>query len=281
MAIQSLQDILVVSDIDNTLLSMAHGMPSVNRTTIELFCRMGGNFTLATGRTNESVRHHLGDLPLTAPAITYGGAVIYDFQHDLRIKNAVLPMGEAMRAVEDVMARFPGIGVEVMTADGHIYVVQSNEYTHRHTEYERLIYTLRPLQDIPPRWNKVLFACEPPLMPQLRHFVDGQRYEGVYFIATNAMYFEVMPAGVSKASALAELCGYMHIPMENTVVIGDYFNDIGMMQAAGRAVAVGNAPAEVRLAAGEVTAACDDGGVAQVLYGLLRRLGPAPARSAL
>lgn len=277
MTKRSIGDFLVVSDIDNTLLSMDNGMPSVNRVTIELFCRMGGHFTLATGRTNESVQHHLGQLPLSAPAITCGGTVIYDFRHDLRIKNATLPAAEALRAVRDVMARFPGIGVEVMTADGHIYVVQSNEYTHRHTQYERLIYVLRPLQEIPPRWNKVLFACPPDWMPALRRFVDAQRYEGVYFVATNAMYFEAMPAGVSKASALAELCDYMRIPLENTVVIGDYYNDVGMMRAAGYAVAVANAPAEVRMAARAVTASCDDGGVAQVLYGLLRRMGPAPA----
>ena len=272
---RSLQEILVVSDIDNTLLSAQHGLPSVNKTTIELFCRLGGKFTLATGRTNESVLHHLGDLPLTAPAITYGGAVIYDFQHDMRIKNAVLPTDEAEQAVCDVMAQFPGIGVEVMTADNHLYVVQSNEYTHRHTEYERLIYTLRPLQDIPRRWNKVLFACAPETLQQVQEFVAGRTYQGMYFIATNAMYFEIMPAGVTKASALAELCSYMDIPMENTVVIGDYYNDIGMMEAAGHSVAVANAPSEVQLAADSVTAACDDGGVAQVLYGLLRQCGAA------
>ena len=89
------------------------------------------------------------------------------------------------------------------------------------------------------------------------------------------MYFEIMPAGGTKASSLAELCSYMDIPMENTVVIGDYYNDIGMMEAAGHSVAVANAPSEVQLAADSVTAACAAGGVAQVLYGLLRQCGAA------
>ena len=48
--------------------------------------------------------------------------------------------------------------------------------------------------------------------------------------------------------------------MENTVVIGDYYNDIDLMRAAGHAVAVGQRPPEVKLAADEVVASCTSGG---------------------
>ena len=53
------------------------------------------------------------------------------------------------------------------------------------------------------------------------------------------------------------------------VAIGDYYNDIELMRAAGHSVAMGNAPKEVQVEADEVTGNCMDGGVAQVLYRLI------------
>ena len=84
--------------------------------------------------------------------------------------------------------------------------------------------------------------------------------------------FLIVVTGLALA-ALGELCTYMGIPIENTVAIGDYFNDIELMRAAGHSVAMGNAPKEVQLAADTVTGRCLDGGVAEVLYGLIRKYG--------
>ena len=66
--IRSLQDILVITDMDNTLLTPEAGIPQVNQDTIRLFCMLGGRFTIATGRTAVSAGRHLTSLPLSAPA---------------------------------------------------------------------------------------------------------------------------------------------------------------------------------------------------------------------
>ena len=79
--IRSLKDILVVSDMDNTLLTPEDGVPFVNQVTMRLFCALGGHFTVATGRTMESAGRLLDSMTLSAPAILYGGGVIYDFEH--------------------------------------------------------------------------------------------------------------------------------------------------------------------------------------------------------
>ena len=225
------------------------------------------------GRTMESAGRHLDSMTLSAPAILYGGGVIYDFEHDIRIRNTLLSKPSARRAVCDVLARFPGVGVEIMTEDGGICVVRANEYTYRHTVHEGLTYRMAPLEELDGGWNKVLFACSHEMLMQIQDFLDARKYPGVYFIATNRNYFEIMPEGAAKGAALGELCTYMGIPIENTVAIGDYFNDIELMRAAGHSVAMGNAPKEVQLAADTVTGRCLDGGVAEVLYGLIRKYG--------
>ena len=76
--------------MDNTLLTPEDGVPFVNQVTMRLFCALGGHFTVATGRTMESAGRHLDSMTLSAPAILYGGGVIYDFEHDIRIRNTLL-----------------------------------------------------------------------------------------------------------------------------------------------------------------------------------------------
>ena len=49
-----------------------------------------------------------------------------------------------------------------------------------------------------------------------------------------------------------------------------------MLEAAGYAVAMENAPMKLQAVADEITTRCEDGGVAQVLYGLIRKYGEDP-----
>lgn len=90
---------------------------------------------------------------------------------------------------------------------------------------------------------------------------------------TDEIYFEMMPQCVSKGSALRELCAFTGIPLENTIAIGDYYNDLEMLETAGYAVAMENAPMKLQAVADEITSRCEDGGVAQVLYKLIRKYG--------
>jgi Cof subfamily protein (haloacid dehalogenase superfamily) len=82
---------------------------------------------------------------------------------------------------------------------------------------------------------------------------------------------EIAAPGVSKATALARLCGRLGIDHSDVVAFGDMPNDLPMLHWAGHAVAVANAHPDVLAAADEVTGANDEAGVAQVLE---RLFGP-------
>jgi Cof subfamily protein (haloacid dehalogenase superfamily) len=76
---------------------------------------------------------------------------------------------------------------------------------------------------------------------------------------------EISAAGVSKASALAELCDQRGVDERDVIAFGDMPNDLPMLAWAGYAVAVANAHPDVIAAADEVTASNDESGVARVL----------------
>jgi hydroxymethylpyrimidine pyrophosphatase-like HAD family hydrolase len=81
-------------------------------------------------------------------------------------------------------------------------------------------------------------------------------------------WLDVAGPGVTKASALEALREKYAVSRENTVVVGDDFNDLPMFAWAGTAIAMGHAPDEVKAAADHVTGTIAEDGVASVLEAL-------------
>ena len=84
---------------------------------------------------------------------------------------------------------------------------------------------------------------------------------------------DILPAGCSKASALAHLAELRGCTMADALAIGDNWNDLPMLLAAGQAVLMGNAPEELRELAREhgwtVGPTNDEDGVAQAIEAVL------------
>ena len=82
---------------------------------------------------------------------------------------------------------------------------------------------------------------------------------------------EITKAAFTKGTAVRYLSGYLGIPIEDTIAIGDSENDLGMLKAAGIGIAMGNACDYVKEAADDVTGSVEEDGVYQAFrkYGLM------------
>jgi HAD superfamily hydrolase (TIGR01484 family) len=92
---------------------------------------------------------------------------------------------------------------------------------------------------------------------------------GVTYSVGWTAWLDIAAQGVTKASGLENVRELLGVDRAHTVAIGDGRNDIEMLQWAGRGVAMGQAPAEVKAAADEVTATVEEDGAAAVLRSLL------------
>jgi hydroxymethylpyrimidine pyrophosphatase-like HAD family hydrolase len=84
-------------------------------------------------------------------------------------------------------------------------------------------------------------------------------------------WLDIAPDGVSKATALERVRGWLDVPAERVLAVGDGRNDLEMFAwagAAGRSVAMGQAPAEVIAAASETADDVAHAGLAAVLDSL-------------
>ncbi|MGH8967467.1 MAG: HAD-IIB family hydrolase, partial [Actinomycetes bacterium] len=82
-----------------------------------------------------------------------------------------------------------------------------------------------------------------------------------YFIGWTA-WLDLAPEGVSKASGLAQVAEKLGVDRADVLAIGDGRNDIEMLEWAGRGVAMGQSPDEVKAAADAVTASVEEDGAA-------------------
>ncbi|MBS1673622.1 MAG: HAD-IIB family hydrolase [Actinobacteria bacterium] len=107
---------------------------------------------------------------------------------------------------------------------------------------------------------------------------DAGLNEVSYAIGWTA-WLDIAPRGVDKGTALERVREARGVDGDRILVAGDGRNDIGMfgwaLAGGGRAVAMGQAPDEVRDAAGEVTGTDVDGGLAAVLNALIDAAEPA------
>ena len=92
-----------------------------------------------------------------------------------------------------------------------------------------------------------------------------EELEGLELTTSTPTDFEVIPRGVNKGSTLALIALMYGVPLEGCAAVGDSENDLPMLKAAGLAIAMGNAPEQVKAAARRVVDTNAQGGVVQAI----------------
>ncbi len=236
--------ILMVSDLDATLLGPGSALSRKNIEAIEFFTRHGGRFTAATGRVPPHIRKSVptcGTL-FNAPAITANGAYIYDLSADRCVRG--IPMNGAL--VKEVACMVEGmtdrVGMRVSTPCGSLVnqnrlvpailrdlgvipestgVPGAGAYLFAdgtpvtgladpatlHLPADSYC-TLAPLEDWDPAalpWYKLVFRGEADDLRVIRPIVEAAFGEAFEYNVSSPRFFELQKKGCTKASALRYL----------------------------------------------------------------------------
>ena len=260
-----LAGLLLAVDCDGTILKNDKTLSARNLDAVRRFRQLGGAFTLATGRSIPATMPILRQLELDMPAVLYNGAMVYDPTDGSVLWEIGLP--EEMKALpERIFEAFPKIGLEVLTAEG-INVVAMNETLEGHlAKISDVAYNRCNLSDlIHKSWIKLVLAYPEEEMPKLIEWLQSLGLQGVLMTHSDRYLFEVLPAAAGKERALRRLCDFTGFPMSKVIAMGDYFNDIGMVRAAGFGAAPANACDELKAAADLVTADNEHDAVAELI----------------
>lgn len=269
------EDCLLVSDIDGTLVSEGE-IPERNLAAIAEFKRQGGRFTIATGRSVESTRRFYQKSGANCAAVTFNGALLYDFENDEIIWETGLP-DSAKDLLPPLLSRFPGVGVEVHCGR-RLYVVNRTPDIDHHLAYESIPAADISLNRLPEeRWTKVLFASsDEKQMAALHVYTADLEISGAYFLKTAPVYYELTCGGANKGAGLIRLAEAVGVSRDRVFAIGDYFNDKEMIENAAVGAFVRGAPEVLRPSADYIACSCEEGAVADFIAYLTHRMSDAP-----
>lgn len=264
---------LLVSDFDGTLIDHQLKISNENVEAISSFIAQGGRFLGATGRTELNVRPYTDGIPMSSPWILYNGAAIFDWQSNSFLYKAPLDRALTESFVSKVMARFPTINVQVFSG-GPFCQVNPAALPDRQVVLEDQRFECKPMDEITEDWLKVLFCAEDPdTIDAIEAMLDDDPLRlQVHKMHSAARYFELTAPSANKGSALVRLRQLL-VPAPLTVVaIGDYFNDIEMLQQADISAAPESALPEVKKDVDIITSSHAESAIADLVLKLESRV---------
>lgn len=242
------KNVLIVTDLDGTLLDDDKNIAEDDIRAINEFRAGGGFFAAATGRGVAMAKRIIYELDIRTPSVIFNGAAVYDFKADKFLWHSDMPeiANTYIRMLEE---KFPDIGIEILH-EKDVYVTDNNQTVVEHMAFEKLTPVYRKLEDVPNEGRfKVLIAYPPEKMHKVIEFTQEHCKEGVNWVHSSPMYYEMLPEGISKASGVKKLIELLHFQDKFVVAAGDYGNDRAMIAEADLGVAVGNALDSVKEAA--------------------------------
>ena len=249
---------LLVADFDDTLRPEgAEGpIPEENRRSAEEFMAGGGLFTIATGRDPRSYLHIRDLFPSNAPAVLSNGAVIFDGESLESVYESFLPFscrGDLREALE----AFPALGMEVHRG-ADVRVCRRNAGVEEHLRRMGAPVLEADMDRILFPWTKVVLVGEKLHMGDqaLSHRVTDwfrERFPDKYEAVPAGALIDIVSAGNDKGTGVRRLASLLDVAPEKVVCVGDSWNDLPMLRAAGRAFAPANALEAVRAEPGVVT----------------------------
>ena len=254
---------LICSDVDSTLTYEAGKVSDENAKAIKYFQDEGGLFTLATGRAPSFMEHFSDKLKINAPIVSFNGTLLYDTKEDKIIKT--WPMHKAMvyKVFKYLQKKYPDV-----------WHYSFGVNTSINAQYEAKDHsaddgTLDELFDsFPDEMYKVLTVQSEALTLEMKEdFIETFGEEMQFYRSWNEG-LEYVSKDSGKGVAVDHLKKHLNGQIHTTVGVGDYENDITLLQYADIGYAVDNSLDSVKAAADRITVKNTEHAIAAVIKDL-------------
>lgn len=259
---------LLILDIDGTIAGASNDVTKIVKKAIQKVQSKGIKVGLATGRMYCSALRFHYSINAQLPIIAYNGALIKNPQDNQIYSYLPLPKNIARQLLEYYQQPQWHHQIEVhFYVNEQLYVQEitenTKEYCNRSGVEAIAVKDLHSLLNLD--LTKVLALCHNrDLMRQLQQNLRKKyQPEDVYLTQSSPIYLEATHPDVNKGNGVKYLTeNLFNLSAKNVMVIGDNFNDLGMIEYGGISIAMGNAPSEVKNKADWITKNVEENGVA-------------------
>ncbi len=254
---------LVAIDIDDTLITDDKRITPATAAAIRQATEQGVHVTLATGRMFASAKEIAKQLELNVPIITYQGSLIKTAIDEQVLYERHVP--------QDIAA-----AVFQYCEDNELHIqAYHNDQLFAKTVNKKLLdycalsdvpYHIEPeiakLAALP--LNKIIIIEDPQVLDRIKPELERRFGGRVHLTKSKPNFLEFLHPEGTKGQALKVLAEQFDCPLEQTIAIGDSWNDIDLLQTAGLGVAMANAVPALKEAADYVTLSNNEEGVKHV-----------------
>ncbi|MEF2244182.1 MULTISPECIES: HAD family hydrolase [unclassified Paenibacillus] len=255
---------LIVSDLDGTLLSEDNNVTPSVKEAIDRFTADGGMFTIATGRVGQSTHKIAEELNIDLPYITCNGSVIAD-KHKVWAESVL-----SVKELVPFLLEADSAGISVLLFEEKR--LEAFKYSEDLDEFEMkegLKFTIvdRSTDEWTNRFvQKVLLIGDMDKIKKIWSLYKSNFGTLCSTIQSEDNFFELIPHGQSKGTALKKLMGMLNVDASETLCIGNQMNDLSMIEIAGVGAAVANSSSGLLERASYVCSNSFGEGVVEVIH---------------
>lgn len=265
---------LLVLDIDGTLVGTDRRVSAKNREAVAQARALGLQVSLCTGRSLAACIDIICQLSLDSYHVCFDGALVSSADLSEQVYLRPIPSEVITEMVS--FTRSQGLGLELFSTT-HYFAERETWSTRAHSDFFGVNATLVSFDGLQEREVIIKGGLvttstdEEALVKDFCLRFDGDMhlsqartpaYPGVTF-------GNILARGVSKGNALTALTAHLGIKPDEVIAIGDGHNDLSLLLAAGLAIAMGNAPDNVKAVADHITLDVDRDGLAAAIHRFL------------
>lgn len=262
---------IIFTDLDDTLLNSEKKISPIDKEAIMRAQEAGIKFVLASGRPTFAMYDLAKELELEKYGsfiLSFNGSIITDCKSGENIFEASLTK-EDLHLMYDFAKEN---GVHILTyIDDEVVSESESEYIDVEVNLTKMPHNI--VSNFKEAVNKSAVKCmlleEPSYLKSVEEKLKA-KYGDRYSIAISKPFFlEVTKLGIDKGVALRKLVDKLGLKIEESIAVGDSYNDLPMLKAAGLAACVENANEDIKKVCSFVSKSNNDGGMAYLIDKLI------------
>lgn len=259
---------LVVTDMDGTLLDSKSQLPEGFWQVLDELADLGATFVPASGRQYAALTRMFPSDKMGFIAEN-GNYVVYKGEEEFAAALGSDVVEEIVSIYRQMPPRDAGV---VLCGHDVAYIERSDQrFLDEVGKYYENVAVVDKLEDVDATLAKVAicdFDSSAEVYPYFEHLGKDDQVA-----KSGPNWLDIYRQGVDKGKGLRVLQEKLGVGPENTVVFGDYHNDLPLYPDATYTFAVENAHQDIKDVARWVIPSNDDGGVMTVLEDLLETQG--------
>ncbi len=242
---------LLAVDLDGTLLNEEKIVTEKNLEAIRKCLDNGIKVVISSGRAMEDMKDYTDIVGIDGYCSAAHGSTIFNAKEMKIIEETFLENEIAKKVIKEI-ENIEDISILVFTK-GLTYTSNMSDYLKLFVSDKTIhIEVIESLELIQDKITKILIRGKRNHLENIKEkmsFLDKDCK--IFFTEENLLEF--MSLSVNKGHSLQEISKLYNIPIEETVSVGDNYNDLEMIEAAGVGVAMVNAVDELKEKADYVT----------------------------